>query len=103
MDTSWAWMTLGFLGQACFSARFVVQWLASERCRRSVLPTSFWYLSLGGGVTLLVYAVYLRDPVFIVGQASGLLIYGRNIWLTAPPGLRSTLRGRVPTHADVAT
>lgn len=80
MDATWIWVTVGLLGQACFTARFVVQWLASERRKRSVLPRAFWYFSLVGGVTLLAYALYLGDPVFIVGQAVGLLIYVRNIW-----------------------
>ena len=73
------WLAFGFLGQALFSARFVVQWIASERARRSVIPMAFWLFSLGGGVTLLVYAIYRRDPVFIVGQAGGLMIYLRNL------------------------
>ena len=62
------WVAVGFLGQAFFSARFLVQWLASERARRSVVPLAFWFFSLGGGATLLAYALYRRDPVFIVGQ-----------------------------------
>lgn len=73
------WLAFGFLGQALFSARFVVQWIASERARRSVIPTAFWLFSLGGGVTLLVYAIYRGDPVFIAGQAGGLVIYLRNL------------------------
>ena len=73
------WLAFGFLGQALFSARFVVQWIASERARRSIIPTAFWLFSLGGGVTLLVYAIYRGDPVFIVGQAAGLVIYLRNL------------------------
>jgi lipid-A-disaccharide synthase-like uncharacterized protein len=75
------WVVIGFLGQAFFSARFVVQWLASERARRSVVPLAFWFLSLGGGATLLAYAIYRQDPVFIAGQGTGLLIYLRNLML----------------------
>lgn len=75
------WVAIGFFGQALFSARFLIQWLASERARRSVIPTLFWYCSIGGGVVLLTYAIYRQDPVFIVGQASGLLIYARNLML----------------------
>ncbi|QEL10100.1 hypothetical protein FY550_02450 [Kushneria phosphatilytica] len=75
------WVAIGFFGQALFSARFLIQWLASERARRSVIPTLFWYCSIGGGVVLLTYAIYRQDPVFIVGQASGLLIYARNLAL----------------------
>jgi lipid-A-disaccharide synthase-like uncharacterized protein len=73
------WVVLGFLGQALFSARFIVQWIASERAKRSIVPSAFWFFSVGGGVILLVYAIYRRDPVFIAGQAAGLVIYARNI------------------------
>lgn len=75
------WVLLGFAGQALFSARFIVQWLYSERQRRSVIPLAFWYLSLGGGVLLLAYALHRRDPVFIVGQSAGLFVYLRNLLL----------------------
>ena len=75
------WLIVGFVGQGLFSARFVVQWLASERARRSVVPVAFWFFSLGGGATLLAYAIYRRDPVFILGQAAGLFIYARNLML----------------------
>ncbi len=75
------WLIVGFLGQALFSARFLVQWLASEKARRSVIPHAFWFLSLAGGATLLSYAIYREDPVFIVGQAAGLFIYLRNLVL----------------------
>jgi len=74
------WLGIGFLGQGLFSARFLVQWIASERRRRSVIPVHFWYLSLGGGVILLTYAIYRLDPVFIAGQAAGLLVYARNLY-----------------------
>ncbi len=74
------WVVIGFIGQAMFSARFMVQWIASERARKSVIPRAFWFFSVAGGVVLLAYAVYRRDPVFIVGQGAGLLIYGRNIY-----------------------
>jgi lipid-A-disaccharide synthase-like uncharacterized protein len=75
------WLGIGFLGQGLFSARFLVQWLASERARRSIIPMMFWYFSLLGGVTLLSYAIYKQDPVFIVGQSFGLIVYLRNLWL----------------------
>lgn len=77
----WLVLAVGFGGQALFSARFLVQWLASERAKRSVIPEVFWYLSVAGGATLLVYAIYREDPVFMVGQATGLAIYARNLWL----------------------
>lgn len=75
------WLIVGFLGQVLFTARFVVQWVASERARRSIVPAAFWFFSVGGGVVLLIYAIYRRDPVFIAGQAGGLIIYARNIML----------------------
>jgi lipid-A-disaccharide synthase-like uncharacterized protein len=74
------WLTVGFLGQVLFSGRFIVQWIASERARKSIIPAAFWLFSVGGGATLLAYAIYRRDPVFIVGQAAGLFIYARNIF-----------------------
>ncbi len=75
------WLAIGFAGQACFFSRFLVQWVASERAKRSVIPMAFWYLSLAGGLVLFIYAVHLGDPVFIVGQSTGAFIYLRNIWL----------------------
>jgi lipid-A-disaccharide synthase-like uncharacterized protein len=75
------WVIVGFVGQALFSMRFVVQWLASERLKRSIIPNAFWYFSLAGGVTLLAYAIHKRDPVFIAGQGLGLLVYLRNLYL----------------------
>ncbi len=81
IDSDWIWMAVGFLGQALFSLRFLAQWLSSERAERSVVPTSFWYFSLAGGATLLAYALYRADPVFILGQLTGLFIYGRNLQL----------------------
>lgn len=75
------WIILGFVAQALFTMRFVVQWLASEREKRSVVPIAFWFFSLGGGTLLLVYAIQRQDPVFIAGQAMGLFIYVRNLKL----------------------
>jgi lipid-A-disaccharide synthase-like uncharacterized protein len=75
------WYVLGFAGQILFGSRFLVQWLASERSRRVVIPIAFWYLSLLGGIALLTYSVHKRDPVFAVGQALGLFIYARNLVL----------------------
>ncbi len=75
------WLLLGFLGQASFSARFAVQWLASERRGRSVVPVAFWWLSVAGGALLLAYALHRGDPVFVVGQAGGLAVYVRNLVL----------------------
>lgn len=73
------WVILGFVAQALFTMRFVVQWIASERAGRSVIPFAFWTFSLGGGTLLLVYAIYRRDPVFIAGQALSTFIYIRNL------------------------
>lgn len=75
------WLAFGFAGQSLFTARFLVQWIVSERNRRSTIPTAFWWFSLAGGLMLLVYAVARRDPVFILGQAAGLLVYVRNLWM----------------------
>jgi lipid-A-disaccharide synthase-like uncharacterized protein len=80
MTAEQVWLGVGFLGQALFSARFVVQWIASERRRKSVVPRQFWYFSVGGGVTLLAYAIYRLDPVFILGQGAGLFVYARNLY-----------------------
>jgi lipid-A-disaccharide synthase-like uncharacterized protein len=84
MEMTWMeklWLGVGFGGQLLFSARFLVQWLSSERAGRSVVPLAFWYLSLGGGFLLLLYAIYRRDPVFILGQVTGFFIYARNLYL----------------------
>ena len=75
------WILFGFIAQAMFFMRFLVQWIASERARRSVVPVAFWFFSVAGGTLLLVYAIYRRDPVFIAGQSTGLIIYARNLWL----------------------
>lgn len=75
------WLAIGFMGQALFSARFIVQWLASEKAKKSIIPNLFWWFSIGGGAVLLIYAIHRADPVFIVGQGMGLFIYLRNIYL----------------------
>lgn len=74
------WLFVGFAGQILFSARFLIQWIASERVRKSIVPEAFWYFSLGGGALLLAYAIYRADPVFIAGQAFGMIVYLRNIY-----------------------
>lgn len=81
MTAEQIWLAVGFLGQACFSTRFLIQWIASERRKESVIPVYFWYFSIAGGLTLLTYAVYRLDPVFILGQGAGLLVYSRNLYL----------------------
>lgn len=73
------WLVIGFLGQGLFAMRFIYQWIYSERVGRSVIPLPFWYFSISGGLVLLTYAIYRGDPVFITGQAFGILIYSRNL------------------------
>ncbi|MEZ5795569.1 lipid-A-disaccharide synthase N-terminal domain-containing protein [Albidovulum sp.] len=75
------WVAFGLLGQLMFTGRFIVQWIASEKARRSVVPLAFWYLSMAGGLILLAYAIYRRDPVFVLGQSLGVFVYTRNLWL----------------------
>jgi lipid-A-disaccharide synthase-like uncharacterized protein len=84
------WLGIGFFGQFLFAARFIVQWLASERRKESHVPVQFWYLSLVGGAIMAAYAIHRRDPVFIVGQLSGLIVYVRNLMLIY----------RTPPHAQ---
>jgi lipid-A-disaccharide synthase-like uncharacterized protein len=79
-DFSW-WIALGFAGQLLFTGRFLVQWIASERKKKSVVPIHFWILSLGGSLILLAYAIHRRDPVFVLGQSAGSFIYIRNLML----------------------
>ncbi|MBW1848032.1 MAG: lipid-A-disaccharide synthase N-terminal domain-containing protein [Deltaproteobacteria bacterium] len=75
------WLVLGFCAQAMFAARFWVQWIASEKAGKSIVPLLFWYLSILGSLLLLVYSIYRKDPVFILGQATGIFIYTRNLYL----------------------
>jgi lipid-A-disaccharide synthase-like uncharacterized protein len=83
------WLAVGFLGQAMFSGRFIVQWIASERKKASVIPVAFWWLSLAGGLALFVYAIHRGDPVFILGQVAGLVVYSRNLVLLRRTGNRT--------------
>jgi lipid-A-disaccharide synthase-like uncharacterized protein len=75
------WILFGFVAQVMFMMRFLVQWIASERARRSVMPVAFWFFSVAGGALLFIYAIHREDPVFIAGQGIGLFIYLRNLWL----------------------
>lgn len=75
------WIAVGFGGQAMFTMRFLLQWIVSERAKRSIVPELFWYFSLMGGLVLFAYALHKQDPVIAVGQATGIVIYLRNIWL----------------------
>jgi lipid-A-disaccharide synthase-like uncharacterized protein len=91
------WVILGFSAQAVFASRFIVQWLASERRGRSVVPVAFWYLSLIGTMLLAVYAIYRRDPVFILGQTLNSFIYIRNLMLIyRPKAALPTMERAVP-------
>jgi lipid-A-disaccharide synthase-like uncharacterized protein len=81
MNPERAWLILGLVGQAMFSCRFLIQWIASERRKSSVVPGTFWWFSIAGGLCLLSYAIYRGDPVFILGQTAGLVVYARNIVL----------------------
>jgi lipid-A-disaccharide synthase-like uncharacterized protein len=74
------WVILGLIAQGLFTMRFVVQWIASERAGHSVIPMAFWFLSIGGGLLLLVYSLYRKDAVFIAGQAFGVFVYLRNLY-----------------------
>jgi len=80
MDISLGWLIIGFLGQIFFSARFILQWIYSEINKKSIIPLGFWFFSILGGITLLIYAIHRKDPVFIMGQATGLFIYARNLY-----------------------
>ncbi len=91
---------MGFAGQAIFTARFLVQWIASERQRDSVVPTAFWWLSLAGGFTLLSYAISRRDPVIIAGQSMGVFIYVRNLMLVKKRKRRVLKRGQAAVAAQ---
>lgn len=92
------WFAFGFLGQAVFTARFLVQWVASEKQRDSVVPVAFWWLSLQGGLILLLYAIHRRDPVIIVGQSMGAFIYVRNLMLVAKGRRRAARRVASPAR-----
>ena len=81
MSNEKLWLIIGLTGQACFFMRFFVQWIYSERHKRSVIPVAFWYFSIGGAAILLTYSIHRQDPVFILGQSTGFLIYTRNLML----------------------
>jgi lipid-A-disaccharide synthase-like uncharacterized protein len=75
------WTMVGFIGQFMFFSRFLVQWMVSERQKKSVVPKAFWYLSLAGGLFILAYSIKINDPVFILGQSCGVIVYVRNLIL----------------------
>ena len=78
--TELIWIGIGLIAQLLFSMRFFIQWIATETARASIIPEAFWYFSFFGGILLLAYACYRVDPVFMLGQADGLVIYSRNIY-----------------------
>lgn len=89
-DIPTSWLILGFLGQALFSMRFLIQWIYSEKHKKSIIPTAFWYFSLAGGLTLLSYAILRQDPVFILGQGMGLFVYIRNLMFIRKEALKDS-------------
>jgi lipid-A-disaccharide synthase-like uncharacterized protein len=91
MSTTTVWLAIGFLGQALFTGRFLMQWLVSETKQASVIPEAFWWLSLAGGVALVAYAISRHDPVIITGQGMGLFVYSRNLMLVAKTRARNEL------------
>ncbi len=97
---AWYWYVIGFGGQAAFGSRFYIQWLASERARQSVVPKIFWHLSLIGSLLLLIYAIRITDPVFITGQATGFLVYSRNLYFIKISGQGTVVREK---HGPTAT
>jgi lipid-A-disaccharide synthase-like uncharacterized protein len=94
------WIGIGLAGQLLFTARFLAQWIASERKRDSVVPVAFWWLSLAGGMTLLSYAIYRRDMVFILGQSMGVFIYVRNLMLVEKARRRAARRAARAVAAE---
>ena len=82
------WVVFGFMGQAAFSLRFLVQWIASEKKGESTIPITFWYFSLLGGLILFAYAIHIRDPIFILGQGCSAFIYIRNLILIKRKGFK---------------
>ncbi len=92
------WVTIGLAGQSCFFLRFLVQWIHSEREKRSVVPKTFWYLSLAGAAIVMAYGIFRQDPVIIVGQSTGAIVYIRNLILT-----RNAETAAVPGPASSTT
>lgn len=90
------WLAIGMAGQVMFSMRFLIQWLASEKAKKSVMPNAFWYFSIGGGLALFIYALHLQDPVFILGQGVGLVVYLRNLHFIR--NVRATQTADIDVH-----
>ena len=99
---TWHWDLLaafGFVAQAIFAARFIIQWISSERRRMSHVPVAFWWLSLSGGILMTVYGLLRRDPVIILGQAPGLVVYARNLMLISRHAERNAAQATSDTGA----
>ena len=99
-NDSWFWIAFGTIGQSAFFARFLVQWIVSERTGRSTVPVAFWYLSLIGAGMMFVYALHRQEPIFLVGQAVGWFVYARNLVLLRRNGasLHPLSPGEPPTE-----
>ncbi|MBL8641382.1 MAG: lipid-A-disaccharide synthase N-terminal domain-containing protein [Alphaproteobacteria bacterium] len=98
ISASAIWIAIGFLGQAMFFMRFFVQWIASEKEGKSIIPQSFWYFSIAGSLILLAYAIWRQDPVIILGQSTGFIIYFRNLYLIKRTQKTSLPEIDHPTH-----
>ena len=100
-DDTWFWIVFGTVGQTAFFARFLVQWIASERAGRSYVPVAFWYLSLIGAGMMFVYAVHREEPIFLIGQGVGWFVYTRNLVLLRRSGASMALfsEGQQPPGA----
>lgn len=85
------WLIFGLAGQGLFAARFVIQWIKSEKAKKSIMPIHFWYFSIIGGFVTFIYALHLGDPVFIIGQFFGLFVYARNLYLIYSEKKKTTL------------
>ena len=97
------WLAIGLLGQAAFGARFLVQWIASERAGKSYVPLSFWYLSIAGSLILLIYAIHRKDPVFVLAYLPNCVVYVRNLVLirrTGASGSPSATPSAAPRSED---
>ena len=94
------WLVIGFSGQAAFFMRFFLQWIVSEKKGESTIPIAFWYLSLVGGLILLAYAIHKRDPVFILGQSCGAVIYLRNLVLIRKKRISESVSLNNVKHAE---
>jgi lipid-A-disaccharide synthase-like uncharacterized protein len=101
-NETWFWLALGLMGNALFFSRFVVQWIASERARASVIPVAFWHLSIAGTLVLLIYAIHRRDPVFVLAYLPNAFVYARNLMLIRRQEQKRALEEEERRHASSA-